>query len=64
MKVISLNCWGWERPFKRLSLRRLIYLHKLEFIFLQETMEREEVVIPSLKKFLMSWEFMGIDANG
>jgi hypothetical protein len=64
MKIFSLNCRGLASPKKKSSLKRLITIHNLDIIFLQETLGITDIVTHSLEELLPGCSFVAIDAKG
>jgi endonuclease/exonuclease/phosphatase family metal-dependent hydrolase len=50
MKLLSLNIQGLGGQAKKLALKRLMELHRLDVFFLQETMGKVVSLISELRK--------------
>lgn len=64
MKCLSFNCKGLANPNKKMALRRMIELEKLDVIFLQDTLGDGEAIINMFKSLLPGWTFHDLDAQG
>ena len=64
MKLLSFNCQGLASPPKKSALKRLVTLHQLEVVLLQEMMANEHTTTQSLSTPFLGWAFLGLDACG
>lgn len=64
MKIMSFNCRGMASPEKKLALKRLLLSNLVDVILLQETLCKEEAVIPILSSWLSGWTFHALDISG
>jgi exonuclease III len=64
MKLLSYNYWGLLNPSKKSTLKRLVNLHQLDAIFLQETLVDERTATQALLSLFPGWDFLGLDAHG
>jgi len=64
MIVLSLNTRGFRNPSTRIPLVRLVELHKLDVIFLEEIMGEGKKVIGTLEKIMKEWNFLYVESIG
>lgn len=61
MKWISFNCRGMASPARKLALRRLLELEKVDVIFLQETLGDNAHISFLLEALRLGWNFHTLD---
>jgi hypothetical protein len=64
MKFLSLNDKGLGNLIKILYLHILVEKEKHDVLIIQETMWKVDLIIGSLKKLFINWDFHWVDACG
>lgn len=64
MRWLSFNCRGLASPAKKLALRRLLDSKLIDIIYLQETLEKADQIIPVLQALKSGWIFHAHDVIG
>ena len=64
MILMSLNVRGLASLPKKLAVRRLIDLHSVDVLFIQETMIEGGVLVQDLELMIHGWQFISVDAMG
>lgn len=65
MLCIYINIRGLGKPSKILALKRLIDIHNLDILLLQETLLTiSDFILFKLENFLPRWDFICLDAMG
>ena len=63
-KFLSLNCKGLASTRKKIALKRVVQVQKLDIIILQETLGTEEEVSRVLSSISSSFTFLAHSAKG
>ena len=64
MILMSLNVRGLASLPKKLAVKRLIDLHSVDVLFIQETMIEGDVLVQDLELMINGWQFISVDAMG
>jgi exonuclease III len=64
MLFLSFNCRGLASPSKKLSLKRIVEIHKPDVLFFQELICEGGQIVGKLETLLGGWEFRFVDAQG
>ena len=64
MILMSLNVRGLASLPKKLAVKRLIDLHSVDVLFIQETMIEGGVLVQDLEFMIHGWKFISVDAMG
>ena len=59
--IMIRSCYGTP---KKLAVKRLIDLHSVDVLFIQETMIEGGVLVQDLEFMIHGWKFISVDAMG
>ena len=64
MILMTLNVRGLASFPKKLAVKRLIELHSVDVLFIQETMIEGDALVQELEVMILGWKFISVDAMG
>ena len=64
MILMTLNVRGLASFPKKLAVKRLIDLHSVDVLFIQETMIEGCALVQDLEHLIHGWQFISVDPMG